>query len=762
MIITEKITAWVFNILKRNWVTSLLLSAMISTIIFSLQSANWVSDDEALSTAFLTGILFGWLLSRSRFTWWLALPYSILISFIIAVEAAARVLPGWMALFTHSPGGVFEQMNLRIVNFSLRVAQWLETLRAGENVEDPGLFVVLTAAVLALCAVWLMWRIMRSRSALSGVLPIGLLYAINVHLSRQPLTGYMIFLFCLLLLIVRTEYNRQHEEWQRRKVDYPEQLGLEWGGAAAAIVLAIVLLSRAAPFLGTPEGWRAISEWVSRANQETETTATRLFSGVNSPPTAPGEDTVYATQPNLGSIGEPIPQGDRAIMWVRTSDPPPPPAEMGMPQPDAPAYIHYWRGAVYGEYNGRGWLKIAAGGPPIVQSDAPVEPPAGRYFLRQDFSLVADHSTALFAASDPVAIGRGAALRRVNPGGGMLVESSTSNYQVISAATRVTANQLAGDSMDYAEEIRAVYLTLPEGIPPRVAALAGRVVGGEKDAYHKALKIQNYLRENYNYNLAVPRAPEDRDVVDYFLFDQPAGFCSHYASAMTVMLRSVGVPARVVTGYAMGEFTQERQAYRVPESGAHAWVEVFFPGYGWVEFEPTPARTAIVYTEEAQPVEEPGTVVELDENHAPQADPSFVALVIVGAALFLALPFFLLRIFSTGRQPLPVQVSVLYRRIRQALSWAGMRAASSVTPDEYLAMYTGRLGQYALLSQALHQATALYRESVYSPRPPDERRVRSASLLWRRSFRDWMVLWMRVKWQNLRARFGGDQQMPNG
>jgi hypothetical protein len=703
----------------------------------------------------LLGIVFGWLLARSRFGGWLALPYGLVIAVLIAVEGVGGVIPSLRAFLMAPSADVFEQMNLRVVSVSLRIGGWIETLRAGQNVQDQGLFVLLMSAVLAMCAIWLVWCLARNRNFLLGLLPIGLLYAINVHLSRQPLSYYMLFLFCGLLLISRTEYNRQHEEWERRRVDYPEQLGLEWAAAALVFALVIALVARAAPYMGTPEGWQVISEWVNRAHEETNTTATRLFSGVNPPPVPEGERVISVNTPNMARIGAPIPQGTGTIMWVKISDPPPAPSSAGINIPSSPVRVHYWRNGIFREYTGRGWEPAPVGGDisqPVIEEFP--SPPPGRYYLRQVFELKARNTGALFAASEPVQVDRGIILRQAVPDQSAVLEGQASQYQVVSLATKVTANQLAGAPAEYPPAIRDAYLQLPSSLPGRVRTLAARITSGANDPYHKAIKIQEYLRENYQYDLTVQEAPPRLDVVDYFLFDVQAGFCSHYASAMAVMLRTVGVPARVASGYAMGSFDRDRQAFRVIESASHAWVEVYFPGYGWVEFEPTVARSAIEYVEEGSALGEPsGPDITAPEDSQPMAQPYFIALVLGGGLALLALPFLLLRLFSTRRQAQVIQVDALYRRIRRALRWAGLGAAGSVTPDEYLALYGARLEEYEQISEVLHKTTALYRESAYSPHPPDARRVRSASLLWQQSFGQWLTLWLRVTWKRLRAHF---------
>ena len=227
-------------------------------------------------------------------------------------------------------------------------------------------------------------------------------------------------------------------------------------------------------------------------------------------------------------------------------------------------------------------------------------------------------------------------------------------------------------SVDYPEPVGRLYLQLPDTLPMRVRRLAERVTSGTGNPYLKTLRIQDYLRQNFPYDLSVKPAPVKRDVVDYFLFDSQRGFCSHYASAMVVLLRSQGVPARVVTGYAMGEYDYARGAYRVPVSASHAWVEVYFPGYGWVEFEPTAYRSPIVYTEVVIIGPGTGQLLPLNEETSPPVRPVLVVLTVAGALILLILPMILLRHFSLSRYGPAVRADVLYRRMRRALAWAGM------------------------------------------------------------------------------------------
>jgi hypothetical protein len=128
------------------------------------------------------------------------------------------------------------------------------------------------------------------------------------------------------------------------------------------------------------------------------------------------------------------------------------------------------------------------------------------------------------------------------------------------------------------------YLQLPDSLPQRVRLLAEQITAEREAPYDKAKAVEGYLR-TITYNEEIRRPSPGQDGVDYFLFEAREGYCSYYASAMVVMLRAVGIPARYVEGYSRGQ--AEEGVYHLLESDGHAWPEVYFPGYGWTEFEPT-------------------------------------------------------------------------------------------------------------------------------------------------------------------------------
>ncbi len=141
-------------------------------------------------------------------------------------------------------------------------------------------------------------------------------------------------------------------------------------------------------------------------------------------------------------------------------------------------------------------------------------------------------------------------------------------------------------------------LQLPHGLPRRVRELTEQIVADTTGRPAEiAIAIEGYLRGGYAYDLDAPPLPEGEDYVDHFLFVSKRGWCNHYASAMVVMLRIAGIPARLVTGFTAGEWVPEREHYEIRDQDAHAWPEVYLPDTGWIDFDPTPSDDAETATE---------------------------------------------------------------------------------------------------------------------------------------------------------------------
>jgi transglutaminase-like putative cysteine protease len=266
-----------------------------------------------------------------------------------------------------------------------------------------------------------------------------------------------------------------------------------------------------------------------------------------------------------------------------------------------------WKGSVFDRYDGRSWTgdqgeaRRLGTSPPY---DYPIEfrSTGPRSLVTQTFYIEAEQPNVIFAAGQPDQVWHDGAVD-IDALGSLRTDSTLTPGQVYSVlSTRGSAG---------ASELRAVtpreippsierYLQLPTTLPDRVKGLAREITEGTTNDYDAVKAIETYMRDNYRYSLDSPVPEEGRDAVDHFLFDTRVGFCEQFASATTVMLRTLGIPARVAVGYTTGTKNAFTGYYEVKASDAHSWIEVWFPGYGWYEFDPTyavpPAETQLAET----------------------------------------------------------------------------------------------------------------------------------------------------------------------
>lgn len=159
-------------------------------------------------------------------------------------------------------------------------------------------------------------------------------------------------------------------------------------------------------------------------------------------------------------------------------------------------------------------------------------------------------------------------------------------YEAVSFLPRVAPETLRSSSPVYPREVRAKYLQLPPQ-DPRLPQLAREVTRSATNTYDKASMLELFLRTKFGYTLDLPDTPQ-ADPLAHFLFERKKGHCEYFASSMAVMLRTLGIPSRLANGFLTGEYNDVGNDYIVRARDAHSWVEVYFPGYGWYPFDPTP------------------------------------------------------------------------------------------------------------------------------------------------------------------------------
>ncbi len=343
------------------------------------------------------------------------------------------------------------------------------------------------------------------------------------------------------------------------------------GFAASTFLLAAVF------FLFMP---RLVSSNIAQANWLPSRLDLSL-SGLTTLPSKPGasvspgifpsrEDESILVNREYAALGYVGSSADKVVMQVRSR------------------LSSYWRGATLDVYDGQGWLPSSLQIRLLNESRGEFVLPdsklnlTGQRVYWQAYYLLSDQPNAIFTGYNPGRI--------YLPQAGQAFLEKGTLYRALSSVPYLRPELLRKDSV-VTDDISN--LMLP-AISERTAALAESIVQGSSTDYEKAARLERFLLTNYPYVLDVEPLPSGRDAVDYFLFEQQAGYCSHFATAMAVMARHVGLPARVAVGYLPGFIDPMTGAYAVRAGDAHAWVEIHFQQNGWVAFDPTPSpKTAM-------------------------------------------------------------------------------------------------------------------------------------------------------------------------
>ncbi len=303
------------------------------------------------------------------------------------------------------------------------------------------------------------------------------------------------------------------------------------------------------------------------------------------PPGQAGGYTGFAQEMDTSVRGE---LSDRVVMRVRA------------PEPD------FWRGQTFASFDGRRWYADPEVG---VRQDGPnIEVPSALGDIRladdvavdqfvQTYHLEVDMPNLVFHANRPVQviIDADAWTRQDGAIRASTVLPQGSIYTVVSARAEIDERLLRrqgliGDRLtELGRQALSRYLELPPSTTPATIALANELAEGQPSTYDVVRAYEIWMSQNVEYDLKAPLPDPGEDAVHDFLFDSRAGFCEQIASSLTIMLRTQGVPARLVTGYLPGTRDRVAGVFEVKASDAHAWVEVWFPETGWQAFDPTAA-----------------------------------------------------------------------------------------------------------------------------------------------------------------------------
>jgi|SRR5581483_11729136 len=296
----------------------------------------------------------------------------------------------------------------------------------------------------------------------------------------------------------------------------------------------------------------------------------------------------FSDHVQLGEIGQ-IQQSNSVVMHVQIDG------------DNTGRYSLHWRGIALADFDGHMWsspreqflLRHSDNRFLVPKPDIPGAAAVGQKFIHYRVLMEPIGTNVFFLAPWAQSVSGDYRMLAGDFGGAVYDFDSRHNisrYEATSDISTPSPLELRAAGRQYPRPVAATYLRLP-ALDPRVGQLTAEITRSSRNDYDKAAAVEHYLRTNFGYTLELPQT-KLRDPIANFLFERRQGHCEFFASSMAVMLRTVGIPSRVVNGFRSDEFNDITGSYVVRAKDAHAWVEAYFPGYGWQMFDPTPSGAA--------------------------------------------------------------------------------------------------------------------------------------------------------------------------
>ncbi len=600
----------------------LIVFVLLLMPVLALFTAGWPLAMNTVLPVLVFSVIFGFILARSHYNELLALLMSGLYGGALVLLIAA----------INEPGSLGEGL----VSVVSRSFQWLSDAATGGINQDELVFTLLVSTLLWFLGYSAAWHVFRIDRVWRAILPPGLILITNslYYSGDANLEIYLaVFVLMSLLLVVRSNLDALEWKWYTNGIRVPTQLHRQFFRMGALLALSALLLAWFMPSGNLQESLNRFQEFL-QGEPLTQLSEfwNRLFTS--------GEGQGGTTADYYGSdslqLGGAIQLGDQEVFWVSA------------PQDRR----YYWRSRVFDTYENGRWLPAAT--TRLTDPQAPLEIlhepyiDGSRIEVHQEFTFALRTSRLIYTAPQPLRVDLPTRtdLRNIGVDDRTISEDNAVNaplklmnvsvirptrvlnqgdrYTATSLLSNATASQLRAVGTNYPAWVSELYLYVSPSITPRTYELARSIVteAGATTPYDQARAIESWLRQNIRYNEVIPQPPVGRDPVDWLLFDLREGYCNYYASAMIMMLRTLGIPARMAAGFAQGTWDSDFQQYTVRERDAHTWVEVYFPGYGWMEFEPTAAQAPINRGDDTPQFQQPTLTPQMTDTPTVTPTPS--------------------------------------------------------------------------------------------------------------------------------------------
>jgi transglutaminase-like putative cysteine protease len=570
---------------EEGWLTLGLVVVVSLVLATAVDDPAWVNGRQALTDGLvpcaLLGVVVGFAGPKLGWGRW--------TTHLVGALAAAIAIPiiaGWAVLPGASIAEAFHETASGTVQAYLDIA-W----RGRQFTDQEVHYVLVLGGIVWGTAQFTAYAVFGHRRPLNGVIVTGLMLLANMALtSRDQLPYLVLFATASLLLLIEMHAFEERLTWVRRQIGDPSAIAsLYLRSGAVFIALAMVgslLLTQRAASAPLAGAWQGVDAQLVEVGE----TLGRLFPVGGD--IRGGGGVTFSSTARIGGRWF----SDDGVAFVATV-------------PTTLPKDTYWRAATYDQFLLDAWqqtdvdsVQVAPGEPllagtpeeasPDLTSEVQVEIGSDAFVDRAMLSPgtpVSVNSTADVLLSGPGESFAGVEL----PNGGM---SYSVDARILNLGDQdvISANLLRVASRDYPADIAARYTQVPEGaIGPKASALLSTILQQAKtdNPYDLAIAIRDYLKDdsNFHYTTDTRSFPcDDRSAVECFAATH-AGYCLQYASTMAILLRKAlpdaPIPTRLVQGFLPGERTGTTEVVR--NRSAHAWVEVYFPGYGWIPFDPT-------------------------------------------------------------------------------------------------------------------------------------------------------------------------------
>ena len=752
-----------------RWLPTLLLLLALSSTALGLSTVVRQLEPWLLLSMAWVAPWVSWGLGRARLGGGWAAPVGVglgggLILFrvgrlgepLLALAVAASRLgrEGLAAWWSGEPGGwlpalrflspAWLEMEGRVETLLDRLVGWLAALARGVPPFDPVAAALVWSAAVWLVSLWAGWWLLHRKAPLVSLLPAGTLLAASLFFVTAQPWALLVFLGSALLLLAARRPGRSLSG---------EQL-------LAATILTLLLVSAAAlvPSITVERVVDLVARFTDRPLSDDRSLAASLGLRRRGGAQTAIDRARVPGLPQQQLLGSGPELSERVVMLVTVEDTTRGPDSTQ----DAPPR-YYWRSLSYERYTGRGWW---TGTPRRVEQPPgaiiPAPQYAGQRLLLQSMQVLTGtgrlvyaagalrrvevaHTVAWRARSDLRGLDDPAAARDL-----FGVTTTAREFQVESWVSQPSQAELRGAGEAYPAWIRQRYLALPDDVSPQVIALARDLTATAPTPYDRALALETYLR-HFPYTLNLPAPPPDQDLVEFFLFQLQRGYCDYFASAMVVLARAAGLPARLAVGFISNTYDAANGQYVVTAADAHSWVEVYFPDLGWVTFDPTPRLSPIerpAARSEAEILAEAERLRIAAETPDRESGWGWYTALGVGLTVIFGVGWLLVDAWRLRYLPPATALAIIYRRLHRV----GRRLSVPTQPGDTPYQFGQAFGQRLIrLVPDPHRRDALRRDLIwlleqvvrarFSPHLPTAVTRRRAVRTWQRLRRRFWRLW---------------------